>query len=138
MFESGFCKKYFFKKIRCGNRKLTRETDILTPDVYAPAGLFQLFRGDDGLDGQLVDIAAGRSPSLQKVLGPVSRTVACLPPVGDEFARHFERVAVVQADLLLLAAERAALTLVLLLDAAAAAARRAVVIRIIHWVLYAA
>lgn len=106
----------------------------LTPDVHAPTGLLQ-FRGGGGRDGDLVDVAAGRSPSLQEVLGPVPRAIARLPPVGDEFARHLERVAVVQADLL--AAEGAALTLVLVL-AAAAAARRAVVLRVIHRVLYAA
>lgn len=104
--------------------------------MHAPAGLLQL-GGDDGRDGDLVDVAAGRSPSFQKVLGPVFRTIARLPPIGDEFARHFERVGVVQADPLLLAAEGAALTLVLLL-AAAAAARRAVIVRVIHRILYAA
>lgn len=102
--------------------------------MHAPAGLFQ-FGGDDGRDGDLVDVAAGRSPSLQEVLGPVSRTIARLPPIGDEFARYFERVAVVQVDFL--AVEGASLTLVLLL-AAAAAARRTIVLRIIHRILNAA
>lgn len=106
----------------------------LTPDVHAPAGLLE-FRGGGGHHGDFVDVAAGRSPSLQEVLGPVPRAVARLPPVGDELARHLERVVVLQADLL--AAEGAALALVLVL-AAAAAARRAIVLRIIHRVLYAA
>lgn len=89
--------------------------------MHAPAGLFQ-FGGDHGCDGELVNVAAGRSPSLQKVLGSVLGTIARLPPVGDEFARYLERVVVVQAGLLFLAAERAALILVLMFDAAAAAA----------------
>lgn len=103
------------------------------PDVHAPTGLLQ-FRGGDGRDGDLVDVAASRSPSLQKILRPVSRTIARLPPVSDKFARYFKGVAVIQTDFL--AAEGAPLTLILLL-ASAAAARRAVVLRIIHRVLYA-
>ena len=70
------------------------KSDRLTPDVHTPTGLFQ-FGGNDGGDGELVDVAAGCSPSFQKVLGPISCTIARLPPVSDKFARYLERIVVI-------------------------------------------
>lgn len=72
----------------------TTRRATLTPDVHTPTGLFQ-FGSDGGRDGDFVDVAAGRSPSLQEILSPVARTIARLPPVGDEFPRYLERVIVV-------------------------------------------
>lgn len=83
--------------------------NVLTPHVYAPAGLFQI--GDSGgRDSELVDVAAGSSPSLQQVLGPVAGSIARLSPVGDEFSWYLERIAIIQTYVL--AAERATLTLI--------------------------
>lgn len=120
-----------------GGRKRARGTSVLTPDVHAPAGLLEpLGHGGDGRrrDGELVDVARGGAPSLQEIFGAVAGTVARLPPIGDEFPRHLERVPVLllQADLLL-AAERAALALVGL---AGAGAGRRLVLRIVHRILY--
>lgn len=84
-------------------------TIILTPNVHAPVGLLQ-FGDDDGRNGELLDVAGGCPPPLEEILGPVARPVTRLPPVGDKFPRHLERVGVIQADLL--TAEGAALTLV--------------------------
>lgn len=106
--------------------------------MHAPVGLLQI-RHDSGSDSDLVDVAAGRSPSLQQVFGPVAGPIARLSPVGDEFSRYLERIAVVQTDLL--ATERATLTLVgrfAATAAASASARRAVVLRVVDGFFYAA
>lgn len=41
-----------------------KRSQLLTPDVHAPAGLFQFGNGDRR-DSELVDVATGCSPSLQ-------------------------------------------------------------------------
>lgn len=110
---------------------------ILTPNVHAPIGLLEL-GDDDGRNGEFLDVARAGSPSLEEVLRPVARLVARLPPIRDEFPRHLQRIAIVQADLL--ATEGAALTLVGGFTTATTtpAARCTVVFRIVHRVLYAA
>lgn len=105
---------------------------VLTPDMHAPTWLLEFWRGS-GWYGELVYVARGRSPSFKKILGAVTRPVARLSPIGDEFAWHLERIAIVQTDLLL-ATERTALALVSL--ARTCRRRSGIVLRIIDRILY--
>lgn len=71
----------------------------LTPNVYAPTRMFQLFIRNRIIN-DFIDISRNSSPSLQQIFRSVACTITSLSPVRDKFARHFQCVILFQTKFL--------------------------------------